>query len=83
MATTTMIADTSMLNRIPGSFVQVVAPGHCRATERSLLRDATIVGFFAWVLIWTRSGEVSVTHLGFLAAIATSVAGGLAGGVKD
>jgi hypothetical protein len=40
---------------------------------------ATIVGFFVWVLFRTRGVELSVTHVGFLAAIATSVAGGTIG----
>ncbi len=40
---------------------------------------ATIVGFFAWVAVRARGMELSVTHLGFLAAVATSVAGGTIG----
>jgi hypothetical protein len=40
---------------------------------------ATIVGFFVWVLFRARGLDLSVTHLGFLAAIATSVAGGTIG----
>lgn len=40
---------------------------------------ATIVGFFLWVVWRARGMELSVTHLGFLAAVATSVAGGTIG----
>jgi len=40
---------------------------------------ATIVGFFAWVAVRARGMSLSVTHLGFLAAVATSVAGGTIG----
>lgn len=40
---------------------------------------ATIVGFFAWVAVRFRSVQVSATHLGFLAALGTSVAGGTIG----
>ncbi|MBA4179675.1 MAG: hypothetical protein C0506_03715 [Anaerolinea sp.] len=40
---------------------------------------ASIVGFFAWVLWRLRSVEVTTVHLGFLAAVATSVAGGAIG----
>lgn len=40
---------------------------------------ATIVGFFLWVAWRARGIELSVTHLGFLAAVATSVAGGTIG----
>ena len=41
---------------------------------------ATIIGFFLWVA-WRARGMtgLSVTHLGFLAAVATSVAGGTIG----
>ncbi len=40
---------------------------------------ATIVGYFVWVLLRLRNMELSATHLGFLAAIATSVTGGAIG----
>ncbi len=40
---------------------------------------ATIVGFFLWVVWRARGMELSVTHLGFLAAVATSVVGGTIG----
>ena len=40
---------------------------------------ATIIGFFLWVAWRARGIELSVTHLGFLAAVATSVAGGTIG----
>ena len=40
---------------------------------------ATIVGFFLWVAWRARGVQLSVTHLGFLAAVATSVAGGTIG----
>jgi hypothetical protein len=40
---------------------------------------ATIVGFFVWVLVRLQSVEITTVHLGFLAAVATSVAGGTIG----
>ncbi|MEP6871299.1 MAG: hypothetical protein ABI939_05555, partial [Anaerolineaceae bacterium] len=40
---------------------------------------ATIIGFFLWVAWRARGLELSVTHLGFLAAVVTSVAGGTIG----
>lgn len=40
---------------------------------------AAIVGFFLWVLARLRSVEITTVHLGFLAAVATSVAGGTIG----
>ena len=43
------------------------------------LAFASIVGFFAWVLLRLRSVEITTVHLGFLAAVATSVAGGAVG----
>jgi hypothetical protein len=39
----------------------------------------TICGYFGWLLIRMRRVELSVPHLGFLAAVATSVAGGVVG----
>ena len=39
----------------------------------------TIVGFFVWVLRRVRAVELTVVHLGFLAAVATSVMGGTIG----
>jgi len=40
---------------------------------------AAIIGFFAWVTIRARGMTLSVVHIGFLAAVATSVAGGVLG----
>ncbi len=40
---------------------------------------AAIIGFFAWVTIRARCMTLSVVHIGFLAAVATSVAGGVLG----
>jgi hypothetical protein len=40
---------------------------------------ATIVGFFAWVVVRARRLELTTVHLGFLAAVATSVVGGTIG----
>ena len=40
---------------------------------------ASIVGFFAWTVARARSIEFTTVHLGFLAAIATSVIGGVIG----
>jgi len=40
---------------------------------------AAIVGFFAWVLLRARGMTLTVAHLGFLAAVATSVVGGVLG----
>ncbi|MDP1803841.1 MAG: hypothetical protein Q8K72_01620 [Acidimicrobiales bacterium] len=40
---------------------------------------ATIVGVFAWVVARTRRIELTAVHLGFLAAVATSVVGGMIG----
>jgi hypothetical protein len=40
---------------------------------------ATIVGFFAWTVVRARQVELTVVHLGFLAAVATSVVGGVIG----
>ncbi|MGE0796326.1 MAG: hypothetical protein AB7O29_13425, partial [Acidimicrobiia bacterium] len=40
---------------------------------------ATIVGFFAWVVVRARSVTLTTVHLGFLAAVATSVVGGVLG----
>lgn len=40
---------------------------------------AAIVGVFAWVVARARRIACSVVHLGFLAAVATSVAGGIIG----
>jgi hypothetical protein len=39
----------------------------------------TIVGFFVWVVRRVRAVELTVVHLGFLAAVATSVMGGTIG----
>ena len=39
----------------------------------------TIVGFFVWVLRRLKDVELTVVHLGFLAAVATSVMGGTIG----
>jgi hypothetical protein len=39
----------------------------------------TIVGFFVWVVRRLKSVELTVVHLGFLAAVATSVMGGTIG----
>jgi hypothetical protein len=39
----------------------------------------TIVGFFVWVARRVRAVEMTVVHLGFLAAVATSVMGGTIG----
>lgn len=44
-----------------------------------MLALATIAGFFAWTLSRSRGRDLSVPHWGFLAAIATSVAGGVIG----
>lgn len=52
--------------------------GEGRAVMGSLAL-ATIVGFFLWVLLRLRSVELTTVHLGFLAAVATSVAGGTIG----
>lgn len=43
------------------------------------LAFATILGFFTWVLVRLPSVTVTPVHLGFLAAIGTSVAGGAIG----
>lgn len=40
---------------------------------------ATIVGFFAWVVARARHVVLTTVHLGFLAAVATSVAGAVLG----
>ena len=40
---------------------------------------ATIVGFFAWTVARARRVELTTVHLGFLAAVATSVIGGVLG----
>jgi hypothetical protein len=40
---------------------------------------ASIVGFFAWAVVRARQTELTTVHLGFLAAIATSVVGGVLG----
>ena len=40
---------------------------------------ATIVGFFAWTVARARRLELTTVHLGFLAAVATSVIGGVLG----
>jgi hypothetical protein len=40
---------------------------------------ATIIGFFAWVVARARHVVLTTVHLGFLAAVATSVAGGVLG----
>ncbi len=40
---------------------------------------ARIVGFFAWVVARARQVELTTVHLGFLAAVATSVVGGVLG----
>lgn len=40
---------------------------------------ATIVGFFAWTVVRARHVELTTVHLGFLAAVATSVVGGVLG----
>ncbi len=40
---------------------------------------ATIVGFFAWTVARARRVELTTVHLGFLAAVATSVIGGILG----
>ena len=40
---------------------------------------ATIVGFFAWTVARARHLELTTVHLGFLAAVATSVVGGVLG----
>src|SRR5512140_3059788 len=52
--------------------------GDARAVA-GFLALATICGYFAWLLIRLRRVELSVPHLGFLAAVATSVAGGAVG----
>ncbi len=39
----------------------------------------TIVGFFAWTVVRARAIELTTVHLGFLAAVATSVVGGVIG----
>jgi hypothetical protein len=43
------------------------------------MSTAVIVGFFFWVLYRTRGMTLSVPHLGFLAALGTSIAGGVLG----
>jgi hypothetical protein len=40
---------------------------------------ATIVGFFVWTVARARAVELTTVHLGFLAAVATSVVGGVLG----
>ena len=40
---------------------------------------AAIVGVFAWVVVRARQIELTTVHLGFLAAVATSVVGGVIG----
>lgn len=40
---------------------------------------ATIIGFFAWTVVRARRVELTTVHLGFLAAVATSVIGGVLG----
>lgn len=40
---------------------------------------ATIVGFFTWTVVRARAIELTTVHLGFLAAVATSVVGGVLG----
>ena len=40
---------------------------------------ATIIGFFAWVVSRARKIVLTTVHLGFLAAVATSVVGGVIG----
>jgi len=40
---------------------------------------ATIVGFFVWVIVRARQVVLTTVHLGFVAAVATSVAGGVLG----
>lgn len=40
---------------------------------------ATIVGFFVWTVVRARRLELTTVHLGFLAAVATSVIGGTIG----
>jgi hypothetical protein len=40
---------------------------------------ATIVGYFAWVSSRLKAVEITTVHLGFLAAVATSVVGGTIG----
>jgi hypothetical protein len=40
---------------------------------------ATIVGFFTWTAVRARHVELTTVHLGFLAAVATSVVGGVLG----
>lgn len=52
--------------------------GNGRAIMGSLAL-ATIVGYFAWVMLRVRLVEITTVHLGFLAAVATSVVGGTIG----
>jgi len=40
---------------------------------------ATIVGYFVWTVVRARAIELTTVHLGFLAAVATSVVGGVIG----
>jgi hypothetical protein len=40
---------------------------------------ATIVGFFVWVVVRARQVVLTTVHLGFVAAVATSVVGGVLG----
>lgn len=60
------------------AFTFALTFGNGRAIMGSLAL-ATIVGFFLWVAWRARGVELSVTHLGFLAAIVTSVAAGTIG----
>jgi len=44
-----------------------------------IIATLIIVGFFVWVALRARTGELGVPHWGFLAALATSVVGGVLG----
>jgi hypothetical protein len=60
------------------AFTFALTYGNARAILGSVAL-ATIVGFFVWVVVRARSVVLSTVHLGFLAAVATSVVGGVLG----
>jgi hypothetical protein len=73
-----LLTRTAMVTLPVFAFTFAFTYGDIRAVLGTLAL-ASIVGFFAWAVVRAREIELTTVHLGFLAAVATSVIGGVLG----
>lgn len=76
--TARLLARVAVITLPVFAFTFALTYGNARAVLGSVAL-ATIVAFFLWVVVRARAIVLSTVHLGFLAAVTTSVVGGVLG----